>query len=93
MYKLLKVSGVETSFSNLEILMRIYLSLFITNCSGERSFSRLKIITNELRATMQHERLAALSIMCIEHDVVTCGDCDDIIEQFATLKARSVAIV
>ena len=42
---------------------------------------------------MQHERLAALSIMCIEHDVVTCGDCDDIIEQFATLKARSIAIV
>ena len=42
---------------------------------------------------MQHERLAALSIMCIEHDVVTCLDFDDIIEQFATLKARSVAIV
>ena len=42
---------------------------------------------------MQHERLAALSIMCLEHDVVTCVDFDDIIEQFSTLKARSVAIV
>ena len=52
MYKLLKVIGGETSFSNVEILMRIYLSLFITNCSGERSFSRLKRIKNELRATM-----------------------------------------
>ena len=50
MYKLLKVSGVETSFSNLEILMRIYLSLFITNCSGERSFSRLR----ELRMSCEH---------------------------------------
>ena len=92
-YKLLKVSGVDTSFSNVEILMRIYPSLFIMNGSGERSFSRLKRIKKELRATMQQERLAVLSIMCIKHDVLPCLDFDDIIEQFATLKARAVAIV
>ena len=45
--------------------MRKYRSLFITNCSDERSFSRAQ----ELRATMQQERLAALSLMCIEHEV------------------------
>jgi len=96
MYKLLKVSGVETSFSNVEVIMRIYLSLFVTNCSGERSFSRLKRIKNvknELRATMLQERLAALSLMCIEHDVVQCLNFTDIIETFAIQKARSVTIL
>lgn len=31
-------------FPNVEIALRIFLSMMVTNCSGERSFSKLKRI-------------------------------------------------
>ena len=33
---------MQDTFPNMYICLRIYLSLLITNCSGERSFSTLK---------------------------------------------------
>ena len=51
-----------------EAILRLFLSLMVTNCSGERSLSRLKSNKNELRSTMSQERLPALSILCIESD-------------------------
>ena len=41
-YKLFMENSLESCFPNVEIVLRIYLSLMITNCSGERSFSTLK---------------------------------------------------
>ena len=40
----LKKNGLTSSFPNVEIALRIYLCLMITNATGERSFSRLKHI-------------------------------------------------
>ena len=50
MYKLIKENGLESAYPNVNIVLRIYLSLMVTNCSGERSFSKLKHvkISNEL---------------------------------------------
>jgi len=39
MYKLIMEKGVQDTFPNIEIALRIYLILMVTNCSGERSFS------------------------------------------------------
>ena len=39
---------MQDTFPNTFICSRIYLSLFVTNCSGERSFSALKRIKNYL---------------------------------------------
>ena len=47
---------IHTAFPNVEALFRLFLSLMVTNCSGERSFSRLKCIKNELRSTMSQKR-------------------------------------
>ncbi len=41
---------------------------------------------------MHQERLAALSLMCIENDVVRQLNFNDIIDQFAAAKARSVHV-
>ena len=49
MYKLLVANNVETVFPNTVIALRIYLSMMISNCSGERSFSKLKLIKDKLR--------------------------------------------
>ena len=52
MYRLLLENNLETAFPNILITLRIYLSLMISNCSGERSFSKLKLIKNQLRSCM-----------------------------------------
>ncbi|KAK4887806.1 hypothetical protein RN001_004077 [Aquatica leii] len=83
MYKLLKNNHLEETFPNLEIAFRIFLSLMITNASGERSFSKLNLIKNELRSSMGQERLRWLSIMSIENDLQQIGF-KDTVEEFAT---------
>ena len=61
----------------------------ISNCTGGRSFSKLKLIKNELRSTMLQEKLNCLFIMSIESDALLNIDFDDIIEEFSRKKARN----
>jgi hypothetical protein len=68
--------------------MRIFLSMMVTNASGERSFSKLKFIKNELRNRMTQPRLNNLSLMCTENDMLENIDFNDIIHDFATSKCR-----
>ena len=44
MFQMLYTAGVYRASPNMEVALRIYLSLMATNCSGERSFSKLKRI-------------------------------------------------
>ena len=60
LYRVIKSDCLESTFPNLEIALRIYLTLMPTNCTGERSFSKLKIIKNHLRSTMLQSRLTAI---------------------------------
>lgn len=87
-YKLLTKNSLESCFPNVEIVLRIYLSLMITNCSGERSFSTLKRIKNVLRNTMGQERLNDLTIMNIENDLLRNIDLTSVISKFAHIKSR-----
>ena len=50
-----------STFPNVEIAYQMYLSLMATNASGERSFSKLKLIKNEKRTCMHQDRLNWLS--------------------------------
>ena len=58
MYRLIVDNKMEIVFPNTWIALRIYLSLMISYCSGERSFSKLRRINNELRSCMTHDRTA-----------------------------------
>jgi hypothetical protein len=58
-----------------------------TVASGERSFSKLKLIKNYLRSTMTQERLTGLAILAIEQDIASSLSYDDIISDFAEKKA------
>ncbi|CAB3237452.1 unnamed protein product [Arctia plantaginis] len=89
-YKLLLNNSLESCFPNVEIALRIYLSLMITNCSGERSFSTLKRIKNELRNTMGQERLNHLTLMNIEYNLLKEVDSESVISKFAHIKCRKV---
>ena len=63
----------------------------VTNCSGERSFSKLNYIKNRLRTTMTNERVTYLSLMSIEYDILRETDFDDLITDFAQRKGRKVS--
>ena len=54
MYRLIVANNMEIVFPNTWswIALRIYLSLMISYCSGDRSFTKLRRIMNELRSCM-----------------------------------------
>ena len=55
----------ETAFPNIRVLLQLALTLPITSCESERSFSQLKLIKTSRRSTMTEDRLSALSLMKI----------------------------
>ena len=77
---------IQPAFPNIELILRLFLSLMVTNCSGERSFSQLKRIKGDLRSTLAQEKLNAFSIMCIESDKLREVSFDDLIQRFAASK-------
>ena len=88
MYRLLMDNNLESCFPNVEIALRIYLCLMISNCTGERSFSKLKRIKNVQRNTIGQKRLNKLSLMSIENELLRDIDMTKMIHQFACLKCR-----
>ena len=66
----------------------MYSILMVINCSGERSFSKLKYIKNRLRTTMTNERVTHISLMSIEYDILRETDFDDLITDFAQRKGK-----
>ena len=88
MYRILAKKEIHEVFPNVKIALRIYLTLMVSNCSGEQSFSALKRIKNVLRSTMTDQKLNNLSIMSIEAEVLRKIDFHDIIKEFASCKCR-----
>ena len=76
----------------MDVLLRIHLVLMISNCSGERSFSKLKLIKNRLQTSLGQEKLNQLTIMNIEYDVMREIDFEHIVADFSKRKARKVLI-
>lgn len=65
----------------------------VSVATGERSFSKLKIVINHLRSTMNLERLTNLSIISIEHQSCENLDTKSLIEKFVAVKARKIILV
>uniref|UniRef100_A0A3Q1DI04 TTF-type domain-containing protein n=1 Tax=Amphiprion ocellaris TaxID=80972 RepID=A0A3Q1DI04_AMPOC len=84
-----KESGLDI-YPNLSIALRLLLTLPVTVASGERSFSKLKMIKTYLRSTMSQDRLSALAVLSIEQEVRKSVDMDLLISRFAEAKARKV---
>lgn len=79
---------LEQTFPNVFIALRIFLSMAVSNCTAERSFSLLKRIKMYLRANLLEEKLNALSILCIENYITNELDFDHLIKDFSQLKSR-----
>lgn len=77
-------------YPNLWTALRIGLTLPVTVALAERSFSKLKLIKTYLRSTMSQERLSGLAIISINHRIAQQISYDDVIDDFASKKARKV---
>ena len=70
MLKFRNVNGLMSGFPNVFVVLRMYLFLIISNCSGERLFSVLKRVNNQFRSTMGQKRLNSLALLCIENKIL-----------------------
>lgn len=84
-------NGIVDIFPNVFVALRILLTLPISVASGERSFSKLKLIKNYLRSSTSQERLNGLATLAIESRVLNTIDTDKILRDFAKQKARKVS--
>lgn len=87
------MNSIKNSFPNAFIAYRILLTIPVKVASGERSFSRLKLIKTYLRSSVSQERLTSLATLSIEADTSAKLNIDEIIDDFAGLKARKVQFI
>src|SRR6266568_475387 len=88
LHQIIVDDGIQNAFQNIEIALRIFLTLMITNCTAERSFSQLKRIKNPLRTTLTQEKLESLALLCIEADIMRKISFDEVLKEFAMVKTR-----
>ena len=86
-------NNFQQLYSQIFILLKIYLTLPVTSAGAERSFSVLKRLKNYLRSTMGQDRLSSLAILDIEYEQTRYlieNGLDVLVDEFATLKERRV---
>lgn len=90
LYNTITEDKLESAFPNVEIALRIFLTLMVTNCTTERSFSQLKRVKNPNRSVMLQERLDSLCILTIQADILRSINFEDVISDFAKMKCRKM---
>lgn len=82
-----------TVFPNVDIALRIFMSMAMLVCSAKRSFSALKRVKNYLRSSMEKDRLTHFAVLSIEKDLVNELDIEYTVIEFAAQKFRKRAII
>ncbi|XP_053106039.1 uncharacterized protein LOC128324907 [Hemicordylus capensis] len=81
---------IQNSVPNVFVSLRILLTLPVSVASGERSFSKLKLIKTHIRSTMLQKRLVGLATISIEHAEASALDLKELLTKFAKEKARKI---
>ncbi|XP_065651068.1 uncharacterized protein LOC136079269 [Hydra vulgaris] len=79
-------------FPNVYIAYRLFLTISITNCEVERSFSTLKRVKNMHRSTMVHSRLSNIARLTIESKLLETLDFSDVIAEFTGKKSKKKSL-
>lgn len=62
----------------------------VTTASAERSFSKLKLITNYLQSTLSKEKVTNLAITSVESEIADHLKYDDIVDTFSKIKSKKL---
>jgi hypothetical protein len=81
-------NDLRAVFPELEILIRMFLTIPVSTASDERSFSFLRRIKTYSRSNMLDETLTAFAILAIERDTAANLSFDSVIQAMASKKAR-----
>lgn len=60
------------------------MTISVTSCNCERSFSKLSIVKSKLRTTMKQERLNSLMLLSVEQEFAMRVDAVEVIDNFKT---------
>lgn len=85
---ILKHTSILPSVTDVATALKLFLTVPVTVASGERSFSKLKLIKTCMRSTMSQDRLSELAILSIESQHARQMDITDIVKDFAQKNAR-----
>ena len=77
-------------FPNISTLINLMVTLPVTSCECERSFSMLKLIKTYLRSTMTQERLNGLAMMQYNLDIYI--DPRDVVTEFSQCHPRRLQL-
>lgn len=86
----IKQRNIQELYPNVWIAFRILVTIPVSVASGERSFSKLKLIKSYLRSTISQTRFINLATLSIENEIVENLDFADLVREFANKKARKV---
>ena len=74
-------------FSECSIALKIFLTIPVSVASGERSFSKLKLIKSDIRSKMSQDGLNNLSILNMNSDIAKKLDFSLIVKRYAYKQA------
>uniref|UniRef100_A0AAR2LVQ4 TTF-type domain-containing protein n=1 Tax=Pygocentrus nattereri TaxID=42514 RepID=A0AAR2LVQ4_PYGNA len=80
-------------FPSLKAIFQVALTIPVSSCSCERSFSALCRLHTWLRSTMGQDRLNHLAVKSIEKELLTSMDQGNIINRFAEIKPRRYSLM
>ena len=80
------------NFPNIHILLQLALTLPITSCESERSFSQLKHVKTSRRSTMTADRLSGLAIMKINRQYCDELSVQELVQSFMQRHTRRMKL-
>ena len=83
----------DDTFPSVKEILQVALTIPVSSCSCERSFSALHQLHSWLQKTMGQKRLARLAAMSIEGEVLGSLSHNSVIDQFATFKNRRYTLM
>ena len=81
-------SSTKHLFSQVHKLLRIYLTIPMSNATAERSFSALRRLKTYLRATMKQTRLNHLMFLHIHKELTDNTDIENVMKKFCSANDR-----
>ncbi|KAJ8895047.1 hypothetical protein PR048_000372 [Dryococelus australis] len=89
---ILKELKLDSLFPNAYIAIRVFCTIPVAVAEAERTFSKIKVTKNIHIPTTSQERMTALTLLATESDLAKTINFDDIINNFASKKARRTAL-
>ena len=79
-------------FSEIDKLLRLYLTIPVTTCTAERRFSYLRSMKNYLQSTMSEERLNNVMLLHVHKEETDALDVQEIASLFVSANTRRMEL-